>query len=289
MNEFRQLRYFLTVAETLHFGRAAKKLHLSQPPLSRGIAALEESVGARLFERHTRRTELTPAGRLFLEDAKTLLATYDRACANARRTEAGDLGELRIGFMMHAASSVVPPMAKKFLHANPGVKLHLRETLPSSLPADIADGRFDAGILFPPDAGPGLACRRIHRERFLLCAATGHRLAKLRAVTPADLDDEGLLAAPESVSGTLRAAITGWFAAGGKAPDIRLETQLQQTLVHLAAEGLGVAIVPASLKKIAVENVVWRELADAPEIETVLAWRADNTNPALSRLLALFE
>src|SRR5215469_13195414 len=106
--ELRHLHYFVTVAETLHFGRAAERLHISQPPLSRQIAALEKELGVRLFDRQSRRATLTPAGRRFLEDSRAVLIGFDQACRNARMAERGELGELSVGFMMHAAYTILP-------------------------------------------------------------------------------------------------------------------------------------------------------------------------------------
>ncbi len=285
MADIRQMRYFVTLAETLHFGRAAERLHLTQPPLSRQIAALERSLGVRLFERDTRHTKLTHAGASFLEDAKGILASFDQACRNVRLAEAGELGELKIGFMMHAAFTILPRLTRRFVSAHPQVRLQLREVIPSSLPDDILAGRFDAGIMFPPGKVKGLDSRPIHRERFCLAVPADHLLARRSRITPPLLRGEALIAAPEEVSPTLRAAILGWFRNGGTTPDIRLETQLQQTIVSLVAEGLGIALVPQSMAKLGMEGVVFRPLEHAPEIGHVIAWQAVNRNPSLPLFL----
>ena len=139
MIDIRQLRYFVAVAETLHFGRAAERLHVTQPPLSRQVAALEQELGVRLIERQSRRAVLTPAGARFLEDARQIIAALDRACRDARAWQSGDLGELTIGFMMHAAYSSVPLLTRRFATAHPDVTLHLRETLPMMLADNVID------------------------------------------------------------------------------------------------------------------------------------------------------
>lgn len=156
MVEIRQLRYFVTLAETLHFGRAAERLHLTQPPLSRQIAALESTLGVKLLERNTRQVKLTHAGERFLDDARAILLSLEQACENARLADHGELGELKIGFMMHAAFTVLPKLTKRFIAAHPRVKLHLMEVIPGSIPDEILAGRFDAGILFPPGKARGL-------------------------------------------------------------------------------------------------------------------------------------
>ena len=123
MIDIRQMRYFAALAETLHFGRAAERLHVTQPPLSRQIAALERELGVKLLERHSRQAALTRAGRRFLEDSRTVLAAFDQACRNAVLAERGELGELSIGFMMHAAFTVVPSLTRRYITAYPEIEL----------------------------------------------------------------------------------------------------------------------------------------------------------------------
>jgi DNA-binding transcriptional LysR family regulator len=285
MIDFRQLRYFVTVAETLHFSHAAERLHITQPALSRQISALEKLLGVRLIDRHSRRVHLTFAGNRFLTDARTILASVDEACRNARAAEAGELGELTIGFMMHAAYSSVPGLTRRLLTEQPGVQLHLRETMPSMLVAGVLDGRFDAGISFSPGPARGLVTQVLHREALCLAVAAEHRLASSAEVTRYDLADQPLIASPAEVAPALRNAIETYLAPGAEKLSIRLETQLQQTIVSLVAEGIGVALVPQSLQKLAMAGVVVRPLIDAPFVEHVLFWRSSNRNPALKSLL----
>ncbi|RYD37104.1 MAG: LysR family transcriptional regulator [Verrucomicrobiaceae bacterium] len=289
MADIRQMRYFVTLAETLHFGRAAERLNLTQPPLSRQIAALEKSLGVRLLERHTRHTTLTPAGRRFLEDAKATLISFDQACENARFAEMGELGELKIGFMMHAAFTVVPKLTRSFISAHPKVKLHLKEVVPSALPDDIMSGRVDAGILFHPGPIRGMEFRVIHSERLCLAVPKDHPLAKKQKIRPAMLKGEALIASSEEVAPSLRAAILGWFAKADIKPHIRLETQLQQTIISFVGEGLGVALVPQSMSKLGMEGVNFHPLEEAPTIDHGIAWRHGNLNPSLPLFLKSTE
>lgn len=289
MADIRQMRYFVTLAETLHFGRAAERLHLTQPPLSRQIAALEKSLGVSLLERHTRHTRLTYAGLRFLEDAKATIALFDQACRNAQLAEMGKLGELRIGFMMHAAFTTLPKLTKGFLSAYPDVKIQLVETIPSSLPDDILSGRFDAGVLFFPGNVRGLQFRTIHSEKMCLAVPSEHPLARSRKITPAMVGDEGLIATPEDVSPTLREALLGWFRSASVVPTIRLETQLQQTIISLVAEGMGIALVPESMARLSLAGVSFRKLDRAPVIEHGICWKASNPNPSLSLFLKSSE
>jgi DNA-binding transcriptional LysR family regulator len=287
MIDIRQMRSFVVLAETLHFGRAAERLHLSQPPLSRQIAALEQALGVRLLERNSRHAVLTRAGARFLEDARAVLASFDQACRNARLADRGELGELSIGFMMHAAYTVLPNLAQRYMAAYPQVRLTLREVLPNSLVPEVLGGRFDAGIMFFPGPVRGLETRAIHREQLCLAVHPGHRLAGQALVRARDLDGEPLIATLAEVAPLLREAIAGYCRAAGFLPTIRLETQLQQTIVSLVAEGLGVALVPDSMRKLGLANVTFRPLEDAPGVEHVVAWRPGNLNPALGPFLAV--
>jgi DNA-binding transcriptional LysR family regulator len=289
MIDLRQLRYFVAVAETLHFSRAAERLHLTQPALSRQIAALETLLSVKLIDRHSRRVQLTHAGARFLTDARAILASVDEACRNARAAEAGELGELTIGFMMHAAYSSVPALTRRLLAEAPGVQIHLRETMPSILVAGVLEGRFDAGISFSPGPMRGLETKVLHREPLCLAAPAGHRFASSRNITRDDLVREPLIASPAEVAPALRQAIMDYLAPSEGKLSIRLETQLQQTIVSLVAEGIGVALVPQSLQNLALAGVVFRPLACAPVVEHVLFWQSSNSNPALSRFLATAE
>jgi DNA-binding transcriptional LysR family regulator len=277
------------LAETLHFGRAAERLHLSQPPLSRQIAGLEKELGVRLLERHSRQAALTRAGQRFLEDARAVLAAFDQACRNARLADRGELGELSIGFMMHAAYTVIPNLARRYMAAYPQVHLRLREVIPSSLSDAVLSGGFDAGIMFYPGPVAGLETRPIHREALCLAVHPNHRIAAREVVCARDLDGEPLIAAPAEVAPTLREAIVAYCRSGGFVPTVRLETQLQQTIVSLVAENLGVALVPESMRKLGIADVVFRDLEAAPIIEHIIAWRPGNLNPALWPFLAAAE
>ncbi|SEQ92906.1 transcriptional regulator, LysR family [Faunimonas pinastri] len=285
MIDIRQMRYFVALAETLHFGRAAERLNLSQPPLSRQIAALERELGVRLVERHSRQASLAAAGKRFLQDSRAVLASFDEACRNAKLADEGELGELAIGFMMHAAYGALPGIARRYMAAYPGVRLSLREVIPSLLPQLIMTGQFDAGITFHGGGNPALESRSIHRERLCLVVPPGHRLADRETVQAADLEGEALIATHADVAPILRNVVVDFCRAAGFEPLVQLEAQLQQTIVRLVAEGLGIALVPETMRKIGFADVVFRDLEDAPVVEHVIAWRRGNLNPALKPFL----
>ncbi|MFT8777030.1 MAG: LysR substrate-binding domain-containing protein [Gluconacetobacter liquefaciens] len=289
MIDIRQMRYFVVLAETLHFGRAAERLHLSQPPLSRQIAALEKELGVRLLERNSRHATLTRAGQRFRDDSKAVLAAFDQACANAQLAERGQLGELSIGFMMYATYTVIPSLVRRYVAHYPMVHTRLREVIPGSLAADILAGRFDAGIMFDPGFIRGLQTSAILSEPLCLAVPADHPLALRPLIEARDLEDEPLLAAPVEVSSMLREAIIRYCRSGGFEPIIRLETQYQHTIVNLVAEGLGVALVPDGIRKAGGSGVVFCDLDNPPIVNHVVAWRPGNLNPALTPFLAECE
>ncbi|WP_196906530.1 LysR family transcriptional regulator [Candidatus Symbiopectobacterium sp. 'North America'] len=244
MIDIRQLRYFVALAETRHFRRAAQRLHISQPPLSCQIAALEKALGARLLERHAHGATLTYAGEIFLAEARDVLSAFDRACRNAQLAERGELGNLAIGFMMHTAYTSVPELTRRFITHYPQVQLKLRETIPGLLADKVLNGQFDAGILFNPGPVDGLEGLSLYRERLCLALYTAHPLAQRSQLNARDLQGEALIATPHEVARMLRDAIEVYCRSGGVAPHFRLETQLQQTIISSVAEELGIALVP---------------------------------------------
>lgn len=285
MIDIRQFRYFVALAETLHFGRAAERLNVTQPPLSRQIAALEQELGVRLIDRGARHAVLTEAGRQLLGDARAAIAAFDQACRNAQAVGRGELGALSIGFMMHAAYTVLPAIVRRYVDAYPRIELTLKEIVPGALVGELLAGRFDAGLLFSPGEVRGLATRPIFREALCLAVPAAHRLAGRERVAAGEVEGEPLIASPAEATPSLRDAILAYCRAAGFEPRILLEAQLQSTLVNLVGEALGVAFAPASMRKLAVAGVSFVDLDAAPVIEHVVAWRPGNLNPALEPFL----
>ncbi|AKJ69496.1 LysR family transcriptional regulator [Pandoraea thiooxydans] len=287
MLDIKPLRYFVTLAETRHFGRAAARLNLTQPPLSRQLAALEAALGVTLIERSPRSVTLTVAGEQFYNDARAILAALEQSTRNVRAAARGDAGQLSIGFTMCAAYSVVPGYAKRFGAAYPAVALHLREVVSNDLAAQVAAGQIDAAIMFPGAQKKGLAMREIVSEPLCVALSRNHPRARARQLRISQLAGEPFVLATEQVAPTLRAAIVEHCRQGGFEPDIRFEVQLQQTVLSLVDEGVGIALVPASMRRAQLAGVVFRPLLDAPQIEQVLAWSPLNRNPCLAHFLAL--
>ncbi|HEU0230655.1 MAG TPA: LysR family transcriptional regulator [Burkholderiaceae bacterium] len=289
MLDIKPLRYFITLAETRHFGRAAARLNLSQPPLSRQLVALEASLGVRLVERNSRSVTLTAAGERFYADAQAILAAVRQAEENARAVAHGEAGTLAVGFTMCAAYSVVPGYAKAFAATYPAVELSLREIVSNDLAGQVLSGRVDAAIMFPRVVNAGLAARTVVREPLCVALPRSHPRARQHKLKIAQLARDAFVMASDDVAPYLHATIVEHCRRGGFAPDVRLEVRLQQTVLSLVDEAVGVALVPASMSRIHFGNVVFRPLVDAPTIELMLAWLPGNRNPCLERFLDLAQ
>lgn len=272
--ELRHLRYFIAVAERLHFGRAAAALHISQPPLSRAIQELETMLGATLLARTRRRVELTPEGMWFLQESRRLVAQLDDAVREAGRMGSGESGTLRLGFVSLADYGVLPPLLKVYKASRPGVTLALREMLSPDQAAALAAGDLDLGLLLPPVAGD-LDHIVVQRERFLVVLPVRHRLAKAgRRVAVADLADEPFIMVPREIAPALDDGIVNLTTGAGFTPRVAQEAIQMQTVVSLVSSGMGVALVPASVGNLGRRGVVYRGLRDAhPPLDVWLAWR----------------
>lgn len=281
MIELRHLQYFRVLAETLHFGRAAERLHISQPPLSRQIALLEEELGVKLFDRSRRRVELTDAGQRFYLDTATVFSAFEQAKRNALAAARGAAGELSVGFMMSTAYSVTPAITRQYAAQFPQVNLKLTETLPMDLAQDIADGNKDVAIMYRPQDCSGLETVTIYREDMTVVLPPGHRLLGKQVVDPRDLAGETFIIVPRHIAPALHDMIVNYCLQHGVTPNIGLEINMQQTIVNLVGEGLGIAIVPKSMRNMRLTTTTFRALADAPIIEVVLVWKADNHNPCI--------
>ena len=285
--ELWQLRYFVAVAERLHFGRAAEALHISQPPLSRAIRALEERLGVRLFARSRRRVELTPEGARLLDEARRTLAQLERAVLELRGLAAGEQGRLRIGFVSLADYGVLPGLLKAFKSARPGVALALREMLSPEQAAALAAGELDFGLLLPPVvADAALEHLVVQQERFVVALPARHRLAARRGRLAIEaLAGEPMVMVPRGIAPGLYDIVTGLAARAGISLSVAQEAIQMQTVVSLVSSGLGAAIVPASVANLGRRGVAYREIADRhPKLDLWLAWpRAAGTQTAAAR------
>jgi DNA-binding transcriptional LysR family regulator len=285
--EMRHLKYFIAVAEELHFGRAAQRLNMCQPPLSQQIKNLEMELGAALFIRKNKRTSLTEAGLAFLEDAREILRKTDLAADRVRRIERGIIGRVSLGFVLPAMSGFLPDAVREFRSQNPEVEVQLSESSTSAQLASLKAGSLDAGVvrLFQQDTS-GLRVAKIAAEPYVLAVPGGHRLAALGKVPLAALDGETLIMFPRASQPALHDTILACLGAAQCRPRITQEATAKVTMVALAAAGIGVALVPESAKKAPRTGVVYRDIiGDLPMVEFSLVWRDDAQSKALMNLV----
>ena len=286
--ELRHLRYFVAVAEELHFHRAAERLHMSQPPLSQQIRALETELGVELLRRNRRRVELTEAGAAFLDEVRGILASVQHAGDLARRVARGEVGKLSVGFVGSAMYATLPEILRAFRSRHPDVELHLRPFPTAPQLEALRDGRVDVGFLRPPVQRVGLELQTIQRETIVVALPESHELAGTTSIAITQLREETfvLLARTESPGVYDSLALTLAELAGS--PRAVQEADDMQTLIGLVAAGIGVALVPASVSLLDRPGVVYRALSGrAPTVELALAWRSGPLSPVVSAFLAV--
>jgi DNA-binding transcriptional LysR family regulator len=290
--ELRQLRYFVTVAEELHFGKAAQRLHMTQPPLSQAIAQLEDLLGAPLFDRNRRGVALTPGGAALLPEARRLLSQAQELPALVQRAASGETGRLALAFVSSADYSVLPPFLRAYRAAYPQVQIVLQEATSDLQLEDLLHNRIDAGLLIPPlpdKAKSELDYLPVLKEPLVLAAPLG-LITRRGKVALKDLPPLPLIIFPRAISPGLYDAILSVFRAAGLTPAIGQEAIQMQTIVSLVSAGMGIALVPQSVSNLMRPGVEYRALADpTPQVETGLAWRRDNPSPVLLGFLALLR
>ncbi|WDZ95334.1 LysR family transcriptional regulator [Herbaspirillum sp. WKF16] len=281
MIELRHLTYFRTVAETLHFGRAAELLHISQPPLTRQIAALEKELGAQLFDRSKRAIQLTPAGKYFYRDTTEIFKALERAKRNVSSSSTGKSGALKVGFMMSSAYNILPSVTRHYSAAYPEVDMRLTEYVPNLLATDIEDEKVDVGIMYRPEDCSRLDSHTIYAEPLLAVLPHDHRLASKPAISIAELAEDPFISIPRAIAPVVFDIIVSHCQSNGFRPRIVLEANLQQTIVNLVGEGLGVALVPASMQAMHLESTVFKPLLNPPLVEVAVIWNKENSNPCI--------
>lgn len=296
--DMRRLRHFAAVAETLHFGRAAERLGMTQPPLSQSILALERELGAPLFVRTKRSVKLTSFGAQWLPHVRAALAGVDALGETAQGILKGHAGRLELSFVSTADYSILPTLVQRFRRFHPDVELVLTEATSDRQIAALMEGNGHAGIVIPHgDAAlpEGFAYRRLVREPLIAAVpeswiAEG-RLGPVAAeLTPDRVVSSPLVVFPRRVAPLFHDLVTGYYeACGGKADIVQNAIQMQ-TIISLVSAGMGIALVPASLRHLARSGVRYLRLAGgAPELETGLIWRRDDDTPTLRHFLRTVE
>lgn len=285
--EIRLLRYFLAVAETEHFGRAAERLHMAPPPLSRAIRQLEQEVGAQLFTRDTRQVRLTDAGRVLQREATLALAGLEDTVDRVRRIGSGKVGVIRVGVTGSATYGVLPRLARVIKTRLPGVALRIETEMLTPAQVDaLSHHRLDLGVLRTPLPENGIASRTLADEPLVLALPSTHPLAQLEDLTVPHLRDEPFVTYDPSSGSVVDDAVLRTCALAGFAPTREHLVRETSTLIALVAAGLGVALVPASAQSLTLSGVTYRHLPDTEHVTLALAWRADDDSPVLGSVLA---
>ncbi|KVQ71738.1 LysR family transcriptional regulator [Burkholderia multivorans] len=288
--DLRQWRYFVTVADERHFGRAAERLSITQPPLSQAIRALEDALGVALFARTKRSVALTAVGAALLPDVRRLLAAADALPPLARRLARGEAGSLALAFVSTADYGLLPSLLRAFGARYPQVRLQLAEATSDVQIDELVAGRIDAGLVIPPVPprhAAGLSYLPVVREPLVVAMPAGASDAPDDApVHLAEIAALPLVIFPRRLAPGFYDIITGCYGAAGAIPRIGQEAIQMQTIVSLVSAGMGVALVPQSLRNLRRTGVVYRPLAgDAPVVETGLVWRTGDVSPVLAAFI----
>lgn len=282
--ELRHLRYFVAVAETRHFGRAAERVHIAQPPLSRQIQALEQELGVLLLDRSHRKVELTAAGAALLENARRVLEAAELAKKEAQRAGRGERGRIVIGYLSSLAYTGLPELLRTFRSRYPKVEIALSQLSPQAQVDALKDGRLDVGFVRAPLEEPGLSSLLVRREPLVVAVPAEHALASRRRLSLELLAREPFISFPRSRGPAYFDQLMRLCHEAGFTPRIVQEAQ-QLDIVSLVAAGFGVAIVPSSMRHARRVGVVYRAIVGSPMTELVVAWKKDNEAPVVRELV----
>jgi DNA-binding transcriptional LysR family regulator len=282
--ELRQLRYFLAVAEELHFGRAAEKLHMSQPPLTVQIRRLEKELGSELFDRSTRRVSLTPMGESFQKRVKAVLDDLEDAVAEINDVGSGRRGRLRVDFVSSASYTVIPEAVRRFRELQPRVDLMLRPLTSGEQVEELFEGGLDLGLIRDPEPAPGLTLEPLLTEALVAVIPERHPLASHHEVVPDDLAQEGMILFPYRLMPGFVAQVLRIFTPG-RIPHVVQQAIHQETVVGLVAAGLGISILPESISRFQTTGVVIRPITTSPKTSLLIA-QAGRPAPAAAEFVA---
>jgi len=286
--ELRHLRYFVAVAEELHFGRAAQRLFMAQPPLSQQILQLEREIGTSLLERTNRRVQLTAAGQVFLHDARDILARVDHAILTAQRASRGEAGWLGVGFVASATYDVLPVILRRFRERFPEVELVLIELLGTEQGQALRENQIHVGFARLPSDVEGIVLESVAEHPLMVALPATHPLAKQDRIALPELAAEPFILFPRQPESNYADYIIRLCAAAGFTPRIVQKTGEMQTAVSLVDAGIGVAIVPASVQNLRREGVVYRPFTEpAPTIELSMGYRKHDPSPILPHFLVI--
>ena len=289
MFDLSQLRCFVTVAEELHFGRAAARLNMTQPPLSRQIQVLEHIVEAPLLDRTSRSVRLTPAGRSFLPEARRILKLAETASQVARRIALGKTGSIKIGFTATSAYGFMPDLVAACRARLPEVDLSLKEMVSGDQLEALVSGQIDIGLLRPPIGRPEFASVRVVAEQLLVAFPHGHAFADHQTVAPKELDGQPFIMYSPYESRYFHDLVVTLFTRADTRPRYVQHLSQIHSILAMVCAGLGLAIVPEAATNLNFRGVELRplRLQGAPPVETYLVWRRDDEGPLLPSLIEI--
>lgn len=289
MFDLGQLRCFVAVAEELHFGRAAARLNMTQPPLSRQIQVLEHILEVKVLERTSRSVKLTPAGRNFLPEAKYILNLSESAAQVVRRIAAGKSGSIKIGFTASTAYSYLPKLITVCRKKLPDIDFSLHEMVSGEQFEALAEGQIDVGLLRPPVARPEFASKRVASDTLLAAVPDGHPLAAAKAIAMKDFDGQPFVMYSAYESRFFYDLLVAQFSKADILPRYVQHISQIHSVLALVRAGLGLAIVPSSAASLNFSGVTLRplRLADPAPVELYLAWRRDHANPLIHSIIEI--
>jgi DNA-binding transcriptional LysR family regulator len=289
--ELRHLRYFVSVAEALSFTKAAEKLHTAQPSLTRQIKDLEEEIGVRLLNRTKQQVSLTDEGRSFLADAKRLLAFAAETVESVQRLHSGEVRALNLGYVINLFYDLLPTTLASFRRLFPTVSINLFDMSCGDQFRAIEAGKIDLGFvgLHEPIEMRGLQFRMIASYKTVVALAKNDPMARKSVVNLKDLAPMFFIGMSEASYPSYRDWLTKTCRRVGFTPKVLQHVELERTLIHAVAGGLGVALVPEQVQKIEHENVVFRPLNPTVRTEGCIAWKGDNPSAALKAYMHIVE
>ena len=282
--ELRHLRYFVAVAEELHFGRAAKRLHITQQPLSRQIQNLENELGVELFFRTKRTVRLTEVGEIFLKEAKKILEQSEYAVHLIKQAKEGEIGRITVGFTGSALNVVLPTAVRQFKKLYPQVELTLKRMQTLEQVEALHAREIDLGLLHPPINDDRLMLEIIYRESLVVALPDTHSLAKdaFGSISLQQLANESFILFPRYIGSILYDQIINLFQQAGFSPNVVQEAIPQQTILGLVAAGIGISLIHSSTRIIGRPGVVFKDLIEpTPVLETAISWSPNTTNLVL--------
>jgi DNA-binding transcriptional LysR family regulator len=290
MIDIRQLRYFQAVAEELHFGRAAARLAIAQPALSRQIQQMEQELGTPLLRRTQRRVELLPAGAVLLERARAIQQELARAVSDARRTGTGELGRLSVGFIHSSTYGLLPSIIGRFRKLYPGIELDLHEMPITVQHAALMRGTIDVGLLRVQPGPPELEVVPVLPDPFVLAVPAGHALAGRERVRLRSVAHEPFVMFSKSGAPLFHDRVNAMCEQAGFSPNVVQHATQIHTVVGLVGAGLGVAVLPASGRNLHPRQVRFVQIADRAEpVHVALAWRRGHESPATASFLRVTQ